>query len=103
MMTTVEPPNKGHFGNGPLVLCSEVVPISEVHDFSTHFDCIILNKLVNALKCMIRAVEIIKLLVCSVFSINIAQAVSEVLATPKSLSGFRLILLSRMRHNIATT
>ena len=55
---TVEPPNKGHFGNGPLVLCSEVVPISEVHDFSTHFDCIILNKLVNALKC-IRAVEMI--------------------------------------------
>ena len=63
-----------------------------------------LNKLVNALKCMIRAVEmIIKLLVCSVFSINLAQAVSEVLATPKSLSGFRLVLLSRMRHNIATT
>ena len=57
--TTVEPPNKGHFGNGPLVLCSEVVPISEVHDFSTHFDCIILNKLVNALKCIIRAVEMI--------------------------------------------
>ena len=27
---TVEPPNKGHFGNGSLVLCSEVVPISEV-------------------------------------------------------------------------
>ena len=72
---TVEPPNKGHFGNGPLVLCSEVVPISEVHDFSTHFDCIILNKLVNALKCIIREVEmIIKWLVCSVFSINIAQA-----------------------------
>ena len=41
---------------------------------SIHFDCIILNKLVNALKCMIRAVEmIIKWLVCSVFSINIAQ------------------------------
>ena len=72
---TVEPPNKGHFGNGPLVLCSEVVLISEVHDFSTHFDCIILNKLINALKCIIRAVEmIIKWLVCSVFSINIAQA-----------------------------
>ena len=69
---TVEPPNKGHFGNGPLVLCSEVVPISEVHDFSINFDCIILNKLVNAL---IRAVEmIIKWLVCSVFSINIAPA-----------------------------
>ena len=50
---TVEPPNKGHFGNGPFVLCSEV------HDFSIHFDCIILNKLVNALKCMIRAVEMI--------------------------------------------
>ena len=52
MMTlcyTVEPPNKGHFGNGPLILCSEVVPISEVHDISTHFDCIILNQLV--LKC----------------------------------------------------
>ena len=71
----VEPPNKGHFGSGPLVLCSEVVPISEVHDFSTHFDCIILNKLVNVLKCIIRAVEmIIKWLVYSVFSINIAQA-----------------------------
>ena len=28
--TTVEPPNEGHFGNGSLVLCSEVVPISEV-------------------------------------------------------------------------
>ena len=28
---TVEPPNKGHFGNGPFVLCSEVVLIS-------HFD-----------------------------------------------------------------
>ena len=74
-INTVEPPNKGHFGNGPLVLCSEVVPISEVHDYSTHFDCIILNKLINALKCIIRAVEmIIKWLVCSVFSINIAQA-----------------------------
>ena len=70
---TVEPPNKGHFGNGPLVLCLEVVPISEVHDFSTHFDCIILIKLVNALKCMIRAVEI-KWLIYSFFSINIAQA-----------------------------
>ena len=35
---------------------------------------------------------IIKWLVCSVFSINIAQAkffVSEVLATPKSLSGLK--------------
>ena len=44
IIVTVEPPDKGHFGNRPLVLCSEVVPISEVHDFSTHFDCIILNK-----------------------------------------------------------
>ena len=44
---TVEPPNKGYFGNGPLILCSEVVPISEVHDFSTHFDCIIVNKLIT--------------------------------------------------------
>ena len=43
-VSTVEPLNKGHFGNGPLVLCSEVVPISEVHDFSTHFDCIILEQ-----------------------------------------------------------
>ena len=93
---TVEPPNKGHFGNGPLVLCSEVVPISEVHDFSTHFDCIILNNLVNALKCMISALGmIIKWLVCSVFSINIAQAefFSEVLATPKSLSGFKVYII----------
>ena len=58
---------------------------------------------------MIRAVEmIIKWLVCSVFSINIAQAeffVSKVLATPKSLPGFKanIILLSYMRHNIAIT
>ena len=29
-LSTVEPPNKGHFGNGSFVLCSEVVPISEV-------------------------------------------------------------------------
>ena len=28
---TVEPPNKGHFGNGFFVLSSEVVPSSEVH------------------------------------------------------------------------
>ena len=28
---TVEPLNKGHFGNGSFVLSSEVVPISEVH------------------------------------------------------------------------
>ena len=27
---TVEPLSKGHFGNGSFVLCSEVVPISEV-------------------------------------------------------------------------
>ena len=26
---TVEPPNKGHFGNGQFVLFSEAVPISE--------------------------------------------------------------------------
>ena len=67
---------KDTLGTGPLsILCSEVVPISEVHDFSFHFDCIILNKLVNELKYMIRAVEmIIKWLVCSVFSVNIAQA-----------------------------
>ena len=29
---TVEPPNKGHFGNGTFVLSSEVVLISEVHE-----------------------------------------------------------------------
>ena len=34
---TVEPPNKGHFGNRSFVLCSEVVPILEV------FNCIIFN------------------------------------------------------------
>ena len=28
---TVKPPNKGHFGNGCIVLSSEVVPISEAH------------------------------------------------------------------------
>ena len=39
MCNTVEPPNKGYFGNRPVVLCSEVVlclevvqlPMSEVH------------------------------------------------------------------------
>ena len=30
---TVEPPKKGHFGSRPFVLCSEVVPISEVHSY----------------------------------------------------------------------
>ena len=30
-VTTVEPPKRGHFGNGPFVLSSEVDPISEVH------------------------------------------------------------------------
>ena len=71
---TVESPNKGHFGDGTLVLCLEVVPISEVHDFSTHFDYIILNKFNSkCTECIIRAVEmIIKWLVCSVFSINTA-------------------------------
>ena len=29
MDNTVEPPNKGHFGNGHFVLFSEAVPISE--------------------------------------------------------------------------
>ena len=29
---TVEPPKKGHFGNGTFVLSSEVVLISEVHE-----------------------------------------------------------------------
>ena len=56
---TAEPPNQGHFGNVPLVLCLEVVPISGVHDFSIYFYCNILNKLVNALKCIIRVVEMI--------------------------------------------
>ena len=28
---TMEPPKRGHFGNGTFVLSSEVVPISEVH------------------------------------------------------------------------
>ena len=28
--TTVEPPNKGHFGGNSFVPCREVVPISEV-------------------------------------------------------------------------
>ena len=30
---TVEPPNKGHFGSGPFVLYSEVVPWSETSMF----------------------------------------------------------------------
>ena len=92
-INTVEPPNKGHFGNGPLVLCSEVVPISEVHDFSTHFDCTILNKLVYVLKCMIRAYRYDNQVVgmfCFQYQ-HMNFFVSEVLATPKSLSdsGFK--------------
>ena len=34
---TVEPPKRGHFGNGPFVLSSEVVPISEVHHILMFF------------------------------------------------------------------
>ena len=37
---TVEPPNKEHFGNRPVVLCSEVVPISEVHQIFIIFLCL---------------------------------------------------------------
>ena len=63
-------------------------------------------KLVNALKCMIRAVEmIIKWLVCSVFSINIYSMhrlnflfLKYWLLQNRYLDS-RLILLSRMRHN----
>ena len=36
-LTTVEPPKRGHFGNGPFVLSSEVVPISEVHHILMFF------------------------------------------------------------------
>ena len=93
----VEPPNKGHFGNGPFVLCSEIVPISEVHDFSTHFDCIILNKSVNALKCMIRAVEIIYNQVVGMFCFQYQHSTGQ-----NRYLDSREILLSRMRHNIAT-
>ena len=31
-LCTVEPPKKGHFGNGTFVLSSEVVLLSEVHE-----------------------------------------------------------------------
>ena len=34
---TVEPPKKGHFGNGTCVLSSEVVLISEVHEIFYNF------------------------------------------------------------------
>jgi len=45
---TVEPPNKGHFGNGSFVLSSEVVPIyiSEVHRILIY--CIF----ISSLKCL---------------------------------------------------
>ena len=70
------------------------------------FQPIILNKLVNALKCIIIAVEmIIKWLVSSVFSINIAQAEFCLLLFLKYQNRYldsRLILLSRMQHKIAT-
>ena len=38
---TIEPPNKGHFGNRFFVLSSEVVPISEVHH--NHSDIIFIS------------------------------------------------------------
>jgi len=43
---TVEPPNKGHFGNGSFVLSSEVVPISEVHSILIYYIFI------SSLKCL---------------------------------------------------
>jgi len=46
METTVEPPNKGHFGNGSFVLSSEVVPISEVHSLLIYYIFI------SSLKCL---------------------------------------------------
>ena len=36
-ITTVEPPKKGHFGNGTFVLSSEVVLLSEVHEISQFY------------------------------------------------------------------
>ena len=65
------------------------------------------HMVVSALKCMIRAVEMmIKWLVCSVFSIDIAQSefflfLKYWLLQNRYLDS-RLILLSRMPHNIAT-
>jgi len=44
--TTVEPPNKGHFGNRSFVLSSEVVPISEVHLILIYYTFI------SSLKCL---------------------------------------------------
>ena len=41
---TVEPPNKGHFGNTSFVLSSEVVPISEVHHILVLFHVIQVEK-----------------------------------------------------------
>ena len=37
LVYTVEPPKRGHFGNGPFVLSSGVVPISEVHHILMFF------------------------------------------------------------------
>ena len=37
VLYTVELPKRGHFGNGPFVLSSEVVPISEVHHILMFF------------------------------------------------------------------
>jgi len=45
-VSTVEPPNKGHFGNGSFVLSSEVVPISEVHRILIYYIFI------SSLKCL---------------------------------------------------
>ena len=41
LLYTVEPPNKGHFGNASFVLYSEVVSISEVHHILVLFHVIL--------------------------------------------------------------
>ena len=36
-LSTVKPPKRGQFGSRGFVLCSEVVPISEVHHYIAFF------------------------------------------------------------------
>ena len=61
--TTVEPQNKGHFGNEPFVLCLEVVPISEVHSFLLYYASVMYNKVGNALICMTVTIKCQKIVI----------------------------------------
>ena len=54
LASTVKPPKKGHFGSRPFVLCSEVVPISEVHSYFHYIVVQCEEKLILIIVIMVR-------------------------------------------------